>query len=194
MTIGYGLIGCGAFGRFCLGAISRMPDVQPIAVADVVKASADALAGEFGLAGYADAAELFARDDVDVVHVATPPSTHHDLALRALRAGKHVLCEKPLALTVADGEEMIRQVEAGELDSRDPAYDPVWQRGLRHQVGGMPYFIQGAEGYRCLYCKRDIPFIACIADPRGFTNNCGVQTIFHFCMDCSFVFAFQRCD
>ena len=114
MPIGYGLIGCGAFGHFCLGAISRMPDVRPVAVADVVEASATSLAGEFGLASYTDTAALLARDDVDVVHIATPPSTHHELALAALRTGKHVLCEKPLALTVADGEEMLAAARTAE--------------------------------------------------------------------------------
>jgi len=53
-----------------------------------------------------DAAALLAADDIDVVHICTPNATHADLALRALGAGKHVICEKPLATSVADAKRL----------------------------------------------------------------------------------------
>jgi predicted dehydrogenase len=54
------------------------------------------------------------RPDVDIVHIATPPFTHRDLALRAFARAKHVLCEKPLALTRDDAEEMLRAAAEAE--------------------------------------------------------------------------------
>src|SRR6201990_206456 len=52
--------------------------------------------------------ELIARDDIDVIDICTPGDTHAEIALAALAAGKHVLCEKPLANTVAEAEAMVR--------------------------------------------------------------------------------------
>ena len=61
-----------------------------------------------GVAGQDGWRELVARDDVDVVSVATPPAAHAEVALEALTLGKHVLCEKPLAATLEDAERMSR--------------------------------------------------------------------------------------
>ena len=105
--LGLGLVGCGAFGRFCLDAFSEMDSVRIAAVTDVRPDAADEFARVFGVPAFNDPAELIAREDVDIVHVATPPSAHHELVLAAARAGKHVLCEKPLACSVADAEEML---------------------------------------------------------------------------------------
>ncbi|MHC4981853.1 MAG: Gfo/Idh/MocA family protein [Planctomycetota bacterium] len=106
-TLGLGLIGCGAFGRFCLKAFSAMDQVRIAAVADIVKGPADAAAEDFSVPAHYDPAELIARDDVQIVHIATPPSTHYELVLAAAGAGKHVLCEKPLAMNVKQADEML---------------------------------------------------------------------------------------
>src|SRR5919202_282188 len=63
------------------------------------------------------------RDDVDLVDVCTPGDTHAEIAIAALEAGQHVLCEKPLANTVAEAEEMTRAAEAAAA------------RGVRSMVG-----------------------------------------------------------
>ncbi len=116
MPVGYALIGCGGFGRFCLEAVSKMPNVRPVAVADAVAEAARSVGEDFGLDHYADLKTLLARNDVDVVHIATPPGTHHKLALQAIEAGKHILCEKPLACSVADGEDMLaKAADAGVI-------------------------------------------------------------------------------
>jgi predicted dehydrogenase len=105
--VGLGLVGCGAFGAFCLEAFSRLDAVRIAAVADVRKDAADALGGRFGVPAFGDPEGLIACDDVDLVHIATPPSTHYELLLAAAAAGKHALVEKPLALTVAHADEML---------------------------------------------------------------------------------------
>ncbi len=106
-SIGLGLIGCGEFGRFCLAAFSQMPDVRIVATTDVIRDAAAAAADPYDAHIYDDPAELAASDEVDIVHIASPPSTHHPLALLALRAGKHVLCEKPLAMNTSQADEIL---------------------------------------------------------------------------------------
>jgi len=105
--LGLGLIGCGGFGRFCLDAFAKMDEVRIAAVADVVTEAAQAAGGAFDVPHFTDPADLIAHPDVQIVHVATPPDTHHRLAMAAIRDGKHVLCEKPLALTVEEADEIV---------------------------------------------------------------------------------------
>ncbi len=107
-----GLVGCGDFGEYCMETYAGLDGVEPVAAADNVRASADRVAKRFGVVAIYDAAELIARDDVDLVHLATPPSSHHSLATAAVAAGKHVLCEKPLAVELAHADEMV--AAAGE--------------------------------------------------------------------------------
>ncbi|NLW85683.1 MAG: Gfo/Idh/MocA family oxidoreductase [Planctomycetes bacterium] len=105
--IGLGLIGCGGFGTFCLEAFSTMPQVRIAAVADVRKEVADLTARQFNTRAFYKAQDLFNQADVDLVHIATPPSTHHLLVIQAARHGKHCLCEKPLALNISQADEML---------------------------------------------------------------------------------------
>ena len=60
------------------------------------------------LCNYADVDELFASGEIDAVYIALPNDMHKEYTVRAARAGLHVLCEKPMALTVRECEEMIR--------------------------------------------------------------------------------------
>jgi predicted dehydrogenase len=113
--IGLGLIGCGGFGEFCLDAYSKLDGLRIAAVADVVRPAADAMGRRFGVAALYDPDELIRRDDVQMVHVATPPASHHGLVMSALSAGKHCLCEKPLAVTEAQGREMVAAAERAGL-------------------------------------------------------------------------------
>lgn len=106
-SVGLGMIGVGRFGQFCLSQYTRLPDVAAIAVTDVDPARAEQAAQEFGTLACRDAAELIARPDIDLVYIGTPPATHADLALSALGAGKHVLCEKPLATQLAPARDVV---------------------------------------------------------------------------------------
>ena len=111
-SYGIGLIGCGAFGEFCLEAFGKLQNAHVAAVADQIAQAARRLGDRFDVPAFRSAGELIGRDDVDIVHVATPPSSHHRLVLDALNAGKHVLCEKPLAMT----REQAREVVAAGAD------------------------------------------------------------------------------
>jgi predicted dehydrogenase len=102
----FAVIGAGTIGEVHCGAVAALADVAELAlVADLIDTSAAALAGKFGAAGHTDDVDsVFTRDDVDAVVVGTPSGTHADLAVAALRAGKDVLIEKPIdvSLTAAD--------------------------------------------------------------------------------------------
>jgi predicted dehydrogenase len=105
--LGLGLIGCGGYGYFCLEAYNEMPALCIRAVADVDERRAQELAVYYGATVYRDAAALIADPAVQVVAVNTPPHLHAPQAISALRSGKHVFVEKPLALTTADGQAML---------------------------------------------------------------------------------------
>jgi len=100
-----GLVGAGAFGRNHARKIAGSPRCRLVAVLDADPARAFALAAEFGGAAVADLDELASL--VDAVVVVSPAGTHAASALPLLRAGRHVLVEKPLATTLADADALI---------------------------------------------------------------------------------------
>ena len=108
---GVGLVGAGGFATFLAAAIADLPTVRLDAVADADVKRAKLLAARHDAAVVPDSAALLARDSVDVVAIATPPRHHADLAVEALARGRHVFCEKPLALTVA-GADRVRDAVA----------------------------------------------------------------------------------
>lgn len=68
-----------------------------------------ALCEEFGIGEYTqDADSLFARDDLDIIDISTPPSSHFELCRKGIESGKHVICEKPLFGSIAEVDEMGR--------------------------------------------------------------------------------------
>lgn len=93
---------------------------RPVELTALAGRRADAAAAAAEKLGWASSTdswrELIERDDIDLIDICTPGDTHHEIAIAALRAGKHVLCEKPLANSVADAEEMT--VVAAEAAAR----------------------------------------------------------------------------
>ncbi|MEU4243355.1 Gfo/Idh/MocA family oxidoreductase [Actinoplanes sp. NPDC026619] len=99
------LVGSGRMGQFHGETIRlRLPDARLHAVADPVPGAAERLGAE---RAYTDAAGVWADPDVDAVVIAAPARFHADLVVAAARAGKHVFCEKPMALTLADADRAI---------------------------------------------------------------------------------------
>ncbi len=102
----WGVIGTGIAGNF-VKALHSHTVQRAVAVAARDAAKTQAFAGEHGIgAVYPDASALIARSDIDVVYIATPHPLHHDLTLEAIAAGKHVLVEKPIAMSAAEADEM----------------------------------------------------------------------------------------
>jgi predicted dehydrogenase len=107
--IGYGFMGAAhSQGWRTAPRVFDLPAEPEMAV--VVGRNAEAVAAAAQKWGWAESAtdwrEVVARDDIDVVDIVTPGDTHAEIAIAALEAGKHVLCEKPLATTVAEAEAM----------------------------------------------------------------------------------------
>jgi predicted dehydrogenase len=94
-----GVLGAGAWARHAhLPGYSRDSRCKVVAIADPNRALAEQTATDFGISVVArDHTEVVGRDDIDLVDVCTPSATHFDLSMAALDAGKHVLCEKPVA-------------------------------------------------------------------------------------------------
>jgi predicted dehydrogenase len=106
----YGLIGCGDIGVVRAAALART-DSRLVAVSDIDPTKASGIGTQHGAAVDRDWHSLLARTDLDAVIVSTPPSLHAEMCIEALQAGKHVLCEKPLARTADECRSMVAAAE-----------------------------------------------------------------------------------
>ena len=110
MTVRIGIIGSGGMGRTWAEAAARYaPDCRLTAIAGGSRASA--LAASRGVAAEPSVEALLARPDVDAVVIATPQPTHCEYVLAAAAAGKHILCEKPMAMTIGEADRMVEAAE-----------------------------------------------------------------------------------
>jgi predicted dehydrogenase len=111
-----GVIGCGRVAAdLHLPALRQVPGVRALAVADVDPARAALVADAHGVpARHTDYRELLDDRSIDAVAVCTPPGRHAEIALAALDAGKHVLVEKPLALSAAHAGELVERAAGGD--------------------------------------------------------------------------------
>ncbi|MDZ4402159.1 Gfo/Idh/MocA family oxidoreductase [Prosthecobacter sp.] len=114
-TLRIGAIGAGGFGLFALQQFLQIPGVQLAGIAGTHREAALAVARRFGVPDLVEVDALLASPEVDLVYIATPPFLHYPQALAALKAGKHVICEKPLALTVAQADELVALAQAKDL-------------------------------------------------------------------------------
>ncbi|MDD4680478.1 MAG: Gfo/Idh/MocA family oxidoreductase [Clostridia bacterium] len=104
------IVGCGgiANGKH-MPSLAKLGHVKMVAFCDIVKERAEKAAEEFGVKGAkvsTDYKEIFKDDSIEVVHVCTPNRSHAEITIAALEAGKHVMCEKPMAKTAADARKM----------------------------------------------------------------------------------------
>jgi UDP-N-acetyl-2-amino-2-deoxyglucuronate dehydrogenase len=107
MSIGFGIIGCGMIAHFHARAIGDVRGAKLVACYDVLPAAADKLAEATGCKAYHDLDAMLADPAVDVVTIGTPSGAHLEPALAAARAGKHVIVEKPLEITLARCDQII---------------------------------------------------------------------------------------
>lgn len=115
-----GLVGYGFMGRTHSNGYKRVPDFfpeleyQPVlkAVCGRSEEKTKAFAEQWGYESYeTDWNKLIARDDIDAIDICTPNDTHGPISIAAAKAGKMVLCEKPIGMSTAEGEEMVKAVE-----------------------------------------------------------------------------------
>lgn len=131
----FGVIGAGAFAEAChVPGLLSHPRAEVVAICGRRSERAQALAGRFGIPEVcSDPGELCTRDDLDGIAICTPNAAHREPALLAFANRKHVFCEKPLGLSVAEAEEMTGAAEAS---------------GRVHQVAFTYRYLYGIEELR----------------------------------------------
>lgn len=103
-----GLVGCGGFGESHLEAFRAVRNAQVAAAFDIDRARAEAMAQRFGIPRVCSSLEeICMLPELDAIDVVTPEESHREPVLKALRAGKHVFVEKPLATDLGDCAQMI---------------------------------------------------------------------------------------
>lgn len=145
-----GIIGCGniANGKH-MPSISKLDNVEMVAFCDVIRERAEEAAKKYGTPDarvYTDYRELLKDESINNVRVLTPNRLHAQISIDAMRAGKHVMCEKPMAATYAEAQEMVRvHQETGKLltiayqHKFDPDVVYAKQEALKGTFGDMYY-------------------------------------------------------
>jgi predicted dehydrogenase len=117
MPLGFAIVGCGMIARFHARAIADIPDARLVALVSRHPANAKEISKAVGLecAVFTDLREALARPDVDAIIVTTPSGAHMEPALAAARAGKHVVVEKPLEVTLERCDRIIEACDQNNV-------------------------------------------------------------------------------
>jgi len=105
--LGFAVVGCGRVAPRHANALLNIPEAKLIAFADIIWERANNLANLYGGIPYTDYRYILDRKDVDVLCICTPSNLHTQIAIEALQAGKHVLIEKPVALSMPDANRLL---------------------------------------------------------------------------------------
>ena len=126
MSVRVGVIGVGYLGQHHARIYSEIEEAELIAVVDIDQKRADTFAAKYGCEAYYDFRDVLNK--VDVLSVVTPTTTHHDIALDCLKAGKDILIEKPITANIKEADELIREsekmgciIQVGHLERYNPA-------------------------------------------------------------------------
>ncbi len=138
----FAVLGCGRIGRMHAANLAHHPDATLVSVFDVVQAAAAEVAGSLGVRQAASVEEVLAHAGVDAVLIATSTDTHVELIIAAARAGKAVLCEKPIDLDMARVTRCWNEI--GSLDPTvmigfnrrfDPSFAALRRRVQAGEIG-----------------------------------------------------------
>lgn len=105
--IRYAIVGCGHIAKKHASAIANAENSVLTAVCDTVPERMEEYIQQYGVKGYTDIDEMLQKEDIDVVNICTPSGFHAGLTVKVANAKKHVIVEKPIALTLEDAETMI---------------------------------------------------------------------------------------
>lgn len=190
--IAIGIIGTGGIARYHAKAYLKLEDVDIVAVADVVPGRARQFADSLGLteAQAFDSHEALLELDLDGVSICTPNVSHHRTTVDSLRAGKHVLLEKPMSVTL---EQAIEMVAASKEADRmltigfQPRYDPNMKK-LREIVQsgrlGNVYYVETGGGRRRgmpggTFIRKDLAGAGAMADIGCYSLDLVLNTLDH---------------
>ena len=160
------IIGCGAIANAAhMPAYAKNPDVEIAYFCDLIEERAQKAAAKFGTPDakvYTDYKELLKDESIEVVHVLTPNREHADITVDSLYAGKHVMCEKPMAKTAADAQRM---VDAAKATGKKLTI------GYQHRQKPQSRY---AKAYIDTDALGEIYYANCLATRRRGTPNWGV--------------------
>ena len=152
------VVGAGIYGINHVNAYTWNPNTNLVAVCDLNKEITDRIAEEYNVKTYNDVNEMLDNEEIDAVSIATPDAFHMDPALAAIRHGKPILVEKPLATTSEDAKKILAEAEkynvrvAVDYHKRwDPAAINV-RNELQNEESGAPI-----RGYMCMDDIIDVP-------------------------------------
>ena len=150
-TVKVGIVGCGgiANGKH-MPALKKCDNVEMIAFCDIIEERAVKAAADYGTEGakvFTDYRDLLAMKDIEVVHVLTPNYKHAEISIAALDAGKHVMCEKPMATTSAEARAMCdaaarngKKLTVGYQSRSEPSYQYAHNYIAAGKIGEVYYF------------------------------------------------------
>jgi predicted dehydrogenase len=127
----FGLVGSGVIGPLHAQAISSLPDTEICAVVDVIGERAQKLAERYQARAYERLDAMLEREELDVVIIGTPSGMHGEHACQVMRAGKHVIVEKPMEISLPAIDEMLRVQQASGVKLAvisQHRFDPAIQR------------------------------------------------------------------
>lgn len=110
-----GIIGAGTMGGCHLGCYEDIPGVKVVAVCDLIKEKAENLASNHGARVVTDAMEIINAEDIDYVDICLPTPLHYVYAIPAMKNKKHVFCEKPIARTIDEADEMVKTAKENSV-------------------------------------------------------------------------------
>jgi UDP-N-acetyl-2-amino-2-deoxyglucuronate dehydrogenase len=113
--VNFAIVGCGHIAKKHAEAIKHTTDANLEAVCDRIPAAMEFYADEYGAKTYTDLADLMDNDAIDIVCICTPSGFHASIAVEAARAGKHIVVEKPIALTLKDADQIIEACEENNV-------------------------------------------------------------------------------
>lgn len=113
---GFGIIGCGMISEFHAASIADIPNARIVAAADFVEKAVKTFAEKHNCETYSDYNEMLKRDDIDIVCICTPSGAHQEPAVAAANAGKHIICEKPIEVTLERADAIINACDQNEVE------------------------------------------------------------------------------
>jgi len=113
--LGFAIIGCGAIASFHARAIQEIKDAKLVIVCDSIEKSAEKTGKEFGVKGTTKLDKVLSNSEVDIVNICTPSGLHQDIAVASAKAGKHLIVEKPLEITLSKCDEIIKVAKENKV-------------------------------------------------------------------------------
>ncbi|MBQ8174611.1 MAG: Gfo/Idh/MocA family oxidoreductase [Clostridia bacterium] len=110
-TLSVGILGCGMVANYHAKAISEIPSLSLVGAFDAYKPGGEKFCESYGIRLYSSDEELMRDAGIDIVSICLPSGLHYPMALACIRAGKHVILEKPMAFTAAEADEIIAEAD-----------------------------------------------------------------------------------